>query len=49
MVAPKLLGPEDPSKVTYTVVLYERSADRNLVRIHADSSDGPFGVKPAPS
>jgi membrane peptidoglycan carboxypeptidase len=44
MVAPKLLGNEDPSRVTYSVVLYERGADRNMVRIHADSLDGPFDV-----
>lgn len=44
LVGSKLLGSEDPSRVTYSVVLYERGIDRNMVRIHADSLDGPFDV-----
>jgi len=39
-----LLGREDPSRVTYSVVLYERGADRNDVRIQADSLDEPFDI-----
>ena len=37
-------GNEDPSKVTYSVVLYERGGDRNFVRVHADSGEQPFDV-----
>lgn len=39
-----LLGSADPSKITYSVVLYERGKDRNYVRVHADSGDEPFDV-----
>jgi len=44
LVGENLLGTEDPSHVTYSVVLYERGADRNYVRIHADSLDEPFDI-----
>ena len=44
LVGQNLLGNEDPSHVTYSVVLYERGADRNYVRIHADSLDEPFDI-----
>ena len=44
MVGKFLLGDADPAKVTYSVVLYERGADRNYVRVHADSGDEPFDV-----
>jgi membrane peptidoglycan carboxypeptidase len=43
-VGQNLLGTADPSRVTYSVVLYERGADRNVVRIHADSLDEPFDI-----
>lgn len=39
-----LLGREDPSRINYSVVLYERGADRNSVRVHADSLDEPFDI-----
>jgi len=39
-----LLGTEDPGRVTYSVVLYERGADRNYLRVHADSLDQPFDI-----
>ena len=42
LTGPNLLGNEDPANVKYSVVLYERGADRNFVRIHADSLDQPF-------
>ena len=44
LTGPNLLGNEDPSKVKYSVVLYEKGADRNFVRIHADSLDQPFDL-----
>ncbi|HXP72741.1 MAG TPA: transglycosylase domain-containing protein [Stellaceae bacterium] len=45
LVGEKLLGAaEDPGKVTYSVVLYERGADRNYLRVHADSLDQPFDI-----
>jgi membrane peptidoglycan carboxypeptidase len=44
LVGPKLLGTADPARVTYSMVLYERGADRNSVRIHADSLDQPFDI-----
>jgi membrane peptidoglycan carboxypeptidase len=44
LVGPNLLGNEDPSNVKYSVVLYERGTDRNLVRVHADSFDQPFDL-----
>ena len=44
LTGPNLLGNEDPANVRYSVVLYERGADRNFVRIHADSLDQPFDL-----
>jgi len=44
LTGPNLLGNEDPAHVKYSVVLYERGADRNFVRIHADSLDQPFDL-----
>src|SRR6185312_7829641 len=38
------LGAADPAQVAYSVVLYERGADRNYVRVHADSLDQPFDI-----
>jgi len=40
----KLLGDVDPGKVAWSVVLYERGKDCNLVRIHADSLEQPFDI-----
>jgi membrane peptidoglycan carboxypeptidase len=39
-----LLGDGDPSKVAWSVVLYQRGADRNRVRVHADSLNQPFDI-----
>ena len=39
-----LLHTDRDLKVTYSVVLYERGADRNAVRVHADSLDEPFDI-----
>jgi membrane peptidoglycan carboxypeptidase len=44
LVGDKLLGGADPGRVAYSVVLYERGADRNYVRVHADSLDQPFDI-----
>jgi len=44
LVGKNMLGTEDPSKVAYSFVLYERGADRNWMRIHADSLDEPFDI-----
>ncbi|HEX4585803.1 MAG TPA: transglycosylase domain-containing protein [Burkholderiaceae bacterium] len=44
LVGDQLLGGVDPSKVAWSVVVYERGRDRNLVRIHADSLDQPFDI-----
>ncbi|HTV88340.1 MAG TPA: transglycosylase domain-containing protein [Stellaceae bacterium] len=44
MVGRQLLGGGALSKVTWSFVLYERGADRNYVRIHADSMNKPFDI-----
>src|SRR4051794_3751844 len=45
MVGHNLLGGgEDMSKITWSFVLYERGADRNFVRIHADSLNKAFDI-----
>jgi membrane peptidoglycan carboxypeptidase len=44
LVGDRLLGNADPGKVAWSVVLYERSSDRNLVRMRADSLDQPFDI-----
>ena len=44
LVGPSLLGAEDPSKVAYSFVLYERGADRNALRVRADSLNQPFDL-----
>jgi len=44
LVGDQLLGDADPGQVAWSVVLYERSNDRNLVRIHADSLNQPFDI-----
>ena len=40
----KLLGDEDPGNVAWSVVLYERGSDHNLIRVHADSTEQPFDL-----
>ncbi|HLI11395.1 MAG TPA: transglycosylase domain-containing protein [Alphaproteobacteria bacterium] len=44
MLGRNLLGTENPRALNYSVVLYERGADRNYVRVHADSLDEPFDI-----
>ncbi len=44
MTGENLLGNSDPSKVAYSVVLYERGEDHHTVRIHADSLNKPFNL-----
>jgi membrane peptidoglycan carboxypeptidase len=44
LVGHDLLGSADPAGVTYSVVLYQREAGRNVVRVHADSLDAPFDI-----
>jgi membrane peptidoglycan carboxypeptidase len=44
LVGDQLLGDADPSEVAWSVVLYERGKDHNLVRIHADSLNQPFDI-----
>jgi membrane peptidoglycan carboxypeptidase len=44
MVGRQLLGGGELSKVTWSFVLYERGADRNYMRIHADSMNKPFDI-----
>jgi membrane peptidoglycan carboxypeptidase len=44
LVGHNLLGGENPGRITWSVVLFERSADRNYLRIHADSLNGPFDI-----
>jgi membrane peptidoglycan carboxypeptidase len=39
-----LLNGADPSKIAWSFVLYERGADRNHVRVHADSLNRPFDI-----
>ncbi len=40
----QLLGTQNPAKVTWSVVVYERMKGFNLVRIHADSLNRPFDI-----
>jgi membrane peptidoglycan carboxypeptidase len=40
----KLLGDGDPSNVSWSVVLYERGKNHNLIRVHADSMERPFDL-----
>ena len=40
----QLLGSASPARVAWSVVLYERGADRNFVRIRADSLNEPFDL-----
>src|SRR5579875_3759044 len=44
MVGKQLLGGGNPALVNWSFVLYERGADANYVRIHADSLDEPFDI-----
>ncbi|MGH7058768.1 MAG: transglycosylase domain-containing protein [Stellaceae bacterium] len=40
----QLLGSASPAKLAWSVVVYERGADRNYVRIRADSLNEPFDI-----
>ncbi len=40
----QLLGAASPANVAWSVVLYERGANRNLVRVRADSLNEPFDI-----
>ncbi|HZI89518.1 MAG TPA: transglycosylase domain-containing protein, partial [Candidatus Polarisedimenticolia bacterium] len=42
--AEHLLSQGDPKRVIYSVLLCERTPDRNEVRVHADNLRGPFDV-----
>lgn len=44
LTGPRLLGDADPALVRYAVVLYERGAQGNLVRVQTDTLDQPFDV-----
>src|SRR5947207_4089892 len=44
MVGKYLLGDGNPTKVTWSFVLYQRGPDRSFVRIHADSLNKPFDI-----
>ena len=44
LVGKQLLGDGNPARVAWSVVLYERGADRNFLRVHADSLDEPFDI-----
>ncbi len=41
----RLLKPDnDPAKIKWSVVLYERGADSHKIRVQADTIDGPFDM-----
>ena len=44
LVGHNLLGGENPARLAWSVVLYERGAERNYLRIHADSLNSPFDI-----
>ena len=44
LVGKQLLGDASPGRVAWSVVLYERGANRNYLRVHADSLDEPFDI-----
>jgi len=44
LVGKQLLGSASPKNVAWSFVLYERGADRNYVRVHADSLNEPFDI-----
>ena len=44
LVGHNLLGGENLPGSTWSVVLYERGAERNYLRIHADSLNTPFDI-----
>jgi membrane peptidoglycan carboxypeptidase len=40
----RLLDDDDPSEVVYSFTLYEKTPEANLLRVQADTFDGPFNV-----
>ncbi len=44
LTGPRLLGKGDPSKVFYSLTLYERTHKANLLRVQTDNFDGPFNI-----
>ena len=44
LVGHDLLGGEKPGRLAWSVVLYERGAERNYLRVHADSLNSPFDI-----
>jgi membrane peptidoglycan carboxypeptidase len=44
LVGHNLLGGENPARLTWSVVLYERGAERNYLRVNADSLNSPFDI-----
>lgn len=44
LVGHRLLGTGDPSKVFYSLTLYERTPRANLLRVQTDNFDGPFNI-----
>ena len=44
LVGHRLLGAADPAQVNYSVLLYERGANRNYLRVHSDNLDEPFDI-----
>ncbi len=44
LVAERLLRSGDPSKVLYSILLYERTDTGNLARVHTDNLDRPFDI-----
>ena len=44
LLEPRLLSGSDPSGVSYSVTLYERTPDANLIRVQTDNLDQPFDI-----
>lgn len=44
LLAPRLLETGDPSRVLYSLLLYESTPDGNLVRVHADNLEGALDL-----
>jgi membrane peptidoglycan carboxypeptidase len=44
LTADRLLADDDPGRVTYSFTLYERGAERNLLRVQADNHDQPLNI-----
>jgi membrane peptidoglycan carboxypeptidase len=42
--AERMLSAGDPRRVVYSLLLFERTPEGNLLRVHADSLDRPFDV-----